>query len=456
MGQEASQPQIDPNNPPHTLSARSIEGVAEFIKSGKAKDIVVLTGAGISTSAGIPDFRSPETGLYANLAALDLPYPEAVFDIDFFRENPAPFYMLARELYPGKFYPTVSHAFLALLDKKGLLTMLFTQNIDCLERRAGVSSEKVIEAHGSFASQRCIDCKTEYPEDLMKKAVEDGDPASCLVPQCGGLIKPDIVFFGEQLPEAFHIHKLDPATADLVIVMGTSLSVQPFATLPSLPAEEVPRLLFNMVSVGDFGSRLDDVVVLGDCDSGVRKFADALGWRDELEELWVSIGGNTKQKEAEKVEEARLNLSRDELLDADFERLNGEIDEVLTISDNHTHRVNATLQKNPTTKSTPSFPAPESMPTRPSTEVAADRSPLLTDITNGVPLNKATTTYRSTPIIDEKFAHAHAHAQPTLPAQHTPPDHRDNHDENRENESQVLDTTMPQNKPNSFDISLKT
>lgn len=373
MGQEESRPQIDANDPPHTLPSRSIEGIANFIKDGKAKNIVVLTGAGISTSAGIPDFRSPETGIYANLAALDLPYAEAVFDIDFFRENPAPFYVLAKELYPGQFYPTVSHAFVALLEKKGLLRMLFTQNIDCLERRAGVSSEKIIEAHGSFATQRCIDCKTEHPDDMMKKAIGDGDPATCLVPQCGGLVKPDIVFFGEQLPEAFHTHKMIPATADLVIVMGTSLSVQPFATLPSLPAESVPRLLFNMVSVGDFGSRLDDVVVLGDCDSGVRKLADSLGWGDELEEIWVSVGGNTKRKEAERAEEARLNMSSDERLGADIEDLTREVDEVLKLSETHTHNVNTIIQKNATTKSPPPHPAPEAMPTRPPADVVADK-----------------------------------------------------------------------------------
>ncbi|THV52828.1 hypothetical protein BGAL_0067g00180 [Botrytis galanthina] len=439
MGQEASQPQINPTDPPHTLSARSIEGVADFIKSGKAKNIVVLTGAGISTSAGIPDFRSPETGIYANLAELNLPYAEAVFDIDFFRENPAPFYVLAKELYPGKFYPTVSHAFVALIEKKGLLRMLFTQNIDCLERRAGVSSEKVIEAHGSFATQRCIDCKSEYPDDLMKKAIEDADPATCLVPQCGGLVKPDIVFFGEQLPEAFHTHKMIPATADLVIVMGTSLSVQPFATLPTLAPETVPRLLFNMISVGDFGSRLDDVAVLGDCDSGVRKLADALGWRDELEELWVSVGGNTKQKEAEKAEEARLNMSRDELFEADIKELTGEIDEALKFSSSHTHRVNADLQKNPTVKLASPTLAPEDMPSRPPTDFAADKGSLLKDITNGIPLKQATTVVRSTPIIDENHTATKS----------TPVDLNSTTDERAKDSSVVLDVTMPQNMPNS-------
>ncbi|KAK6603461.1 Sir2 family protein [Botrytis cinerea] len=416
MGQEASQPQINPNDPPHTLSARSIEGVADFIKSGKAKNIVVMTGAGISTSAGIPDFRSPETGIYANLAELNLPYAEAVFDIDFFRENPAPFYVLAKELYPGQFYPTVSHAFVALIEKKGLLRMLFTQNIDCLERRAGVSSEKVIEAHGSFATQRCIDCKTEYPDDMMKKAIEDGDPATCLVPQCGGLVKPDIVHCdGHQLECSAIRNIADPCP------------------------ETVPRLLFNMISVGDIGSRLDDVAILGDCDSGVRKLADALGWRDELEELWISVGGNTKQKEAEKAEEARLNMSRDELFEADIKELTGEIDEALKFSSNHTHRVNTDLQKNSTVKLASPPVAPEATPSRPPPDFAADKGSLLADITNGIPLKEATTVVRSAPIIVEK----NTETKPTSV------DLNSTTEELVKDSSIVLDVTMPQNMPNS-------
>merc|ERR1711988_610857 len=132
MGQEESSLS---NGPPVTLASKDLDGVAEYINSGRAKRIVVLTGAGISTAAGIPDFRSPGTGLYDNLSRLDLPYAEAVFDISYFREHPEPFYVLARELYPGKFHPTVSHAFIALLARKNLLDTLFTQNIDCLERR---------------------------------------------------------------------------------------------------------------------------------------------------------------------------------------------------------------------------------------------------------------------------------------------------------------------------------
>lgn len=251
-----------------------------------------------------------------------MPYAEAVFDISYFREHPEPFYVLANELYPGKFHPTVSHAFIALLARKGLLKFLFTQNIDCLERRAGVPSDKIVEAHGSFATQRCIECKTEYSDEKMKEHVFSAKVPHCDEPGCNGLVKPDIVFFGESLPKAFDNNTFQVAMADLVLIIGTSLTVYPFASLPGMAQEGKPRLLFNMERVGQIGSRSDDVLELGACDDGIRKLADELGWRDELEKLWRDIVGD---------EEAARQLSgrqRSEVED-EVERLAAEIDAVV-------------------------------------------------------------------------------------------------------------------------------
>ncbi|KAM0445663.1 hypothetical protein ACHAQK_001877 [Fusarium lateritium] len=324
MGQEESS--LSYAGPPATLTERSLAAVAEYIKSGRSKRIVVLTGAGISTAAGIPDFRSPGTGLYANLARLNLPYAEAVFDISYFREHPEPFYVLANELYPGKFHPTVSHAFIALLARKGLLQMLFTQNIDCLERVAGVPSDKIIEAHGSFATQRCIECKEEYPEDKMKEHVFGGKVPHCDKEGCKGLVKPDIVFFGEPLPKAFDNNTYQVAMADLVLVVGTSLSVYPFAALPGIAQEGKPRVLFNMEKVGQLGTRSDDVIELGDCDAGIRKFADELGWRDELEKMWRQIVSDVEA-------ERQLNGRKKDELQDELERLAAELEEVVIDDD---------------------------------------------------------------------------------------------------------------------------
>ncbi|KAL2065811.1 hypothetical protein VTL71DRAFT_3481 [Oculimacula yallundae] len=344
MGQENSQV-MDPNAPPYTLSSRSIAAVADFIKDGPPKRIVVMTGAGISTSAGIPDFRSPETGLYSNLARLDLPHPEAVFDISFFREKPEPFYVLAKELYPGKFHPTIAHSFIALLHRKHMLYKLFTQNIDCLERKAGVPDDKVVEAHGSFATQRCIECKTSYPDDLMKKAVESANVPHCEVPECNGLVKPDIVFFGEPLPSSFFDNRDAPQLADVCIVIGTSLSVQPFAHLPSLASEGTPRILISREQVGDLGNRPDDVMILGDCDDGVRKLADALGWTKELEDLWYETTGKFKEKEAAIVDEQQRGFTKDELLEAEIEKITADVDSTLKLTKDHMEWANKGLDK---------------------------------------------------------------------------------------------------------------
>ncbi|KAF1916006.1 DHS-like NAD/FAD-binding domain-containing protein [Ampelomyces quisqualis] len=326
MGNEESRVEVD--TPPQTLKARTVEALAQYIRDERAKRIVVMTGAGISTSAGIPDFRSPETGLYANLARLNLPYAEAVFDISYFRSNPEPFYTLAEELYPGKYRPTITHSFITLLHRKGLLLKLFTQNIDCLEREAGVPGDLIIEAHGSFATQRCIDCKSPFPADLMRIAMHSNTVPHCLDTSCAGLVKPDIVFFGEQLPSSFFENRDLPATADLAIVMGTSLSVHPFASLPQICAEKTPRLLINSDKVGDMGSRPDDVLLLEDCDSGVRKLAEACGWLDELEALWAETA---RPDDPPQAEQPQTKKSRDEILQEEVDKLTKDVESTLNL-----------------------------------------------------------------------------------------------------------------------------
>lgn len=202
--------------------------------------------------------------------------------------------------------------------------MLFTQNIDCLEREAGVPGDHIVEAHGSFASQRCIDCKKEFPDDLMKEHVLRGDAPRCADKKCGGLVKPDIVFFGEQLPPAFFSNRHVPGQADLILIMGTSLTVQPFAGLPDLTKDDTPRVLFNMERVGTLGSRPDDVLALGDCDSNVRKLADELGWRDELEGLWRRVVGDKEaERQLRSVQERQAEM-RDEVGDL-AERVGAEL-----------------------------------------------------------------------------------------------------------------------------------
>ena len=279
---------------PSILSSLDLEGIVEYIKEGKAKKIICMAGAGISTAAGIPDFRTPGTGLYDNLQKYDLPYPTAVFDISYFQENPKPFFLLAKELYPGSFKPTTSHYFVKLLEQKGLLLRHFTQNIDTLERVAGISDEKIVEAHGAFHTGHCIKCRKEYSQEWIKDLVFKDQIPTCQLKNCAGYVKPDIVFFGENLPERFFTClQSDFRQCDLLIIIGTSLTVQPFASLTERVGENCPRLLINMERSGtgpgglmfDKPGNYRDVALLGDCDSGCTKLAAKLGWAKDLDDL---------------------------------------------------------------------------------------------------------------------------------------------------------------------------
>ncbi|KAF9242632.1 DHS-like NAD/FAD-binding domain-containing protein [Melanogaster broomeanus] len=311
---------------PKVLEGDGLQALTKYLKSDSCQNIFLMLGAGISTSAGIPDFRSPDTGLYANLARLNLPYPEAVFQIDFFRRNPVPFYTLAKELYPGRYRPTLTHSFIKLLHIHGLLHTCFTQNIDTLERRAGVPEGKIIEAHGSFATQRCIDCEYPYDDEKIKKAVMNSEIPRC--ERCKGLVKPDIVFFGEALPVQFHKSIRSLQNADLLIVMGTSLTVHPFASLVDLVPEDCPRVLINIDEVGHF-DRKDDIVLLGKCDDIVQEICRELGWEEELDREWAATADSVEAEERPPISgkkgEAKIN--------EELERIVNDIEKSLAISD---------------------------------------------------------------------------------------------------------------------------
>jgi NAD-dependent deacetylase sirtuin 2 len=259
-----------------------------------------MTGAGVSVSAGIPDFRTPGTGLYDNLEEYGLPHAEAIFDLDFFRENPAPFYRLCKELWPGRYRPTPAHAFIRLLADKGKLRRCFTQNIDSLESTAGIPADRIVAAHGNFDSASTIPPDhAPVPIDEVKVAAEGGPEAwASLNAKHGGLIKPDIVFFGENLPRRFFkLSSADLPQCDLLLVLGTSLVVQPFASLVTQTAQGAPRVLINRERVGEGGWRgfdfdapgTTDLHFQGDCDDGVRELARLAGWGAELDALITEL-----------------------------------------------------------------------------------------------------------------------------------------------------------------------
>lgn len=129
------------------------------MKAKEYKRIVVLTGAGLSVSAGIPDFRSPGSGLYSKLAKYNLPYPEAIFELNYFKQNPKAFLTLSKELLTGDYTPTLGHKFITRMHEEGMLEINLTQNIDDLEIKAGLPAEKLLQAHGHARSAHCMECK---------------------------------------------------------------------------------------------------------------------------------------------------------------------------------------------------------------------------------------------------------------------------------------------------------
>ncbi|KAG1675849.1 hypothetical protein FOA52_001505 [Chlamydomonas sp. UWO 241] len=277
------------------LSSPDLAGIAELIITGRAKNIICMCGAGISVSAGIPDFRTPGTGLFSKLEKYNVSTPEQLFHIDYFRRDPQPFHVLAKELFPGQFQATPTHCLMRLLHDKGLLLRCYTQNIDSLESVAGLPNTATVAAHGNFDAATCTDCRRPYSTEFFKAAVDANKICRC--EECEGLVKPDIVFYGEDLPARFfQLLKTDFPSCDLLIVLGTSLIVHPFAGLIHRVGPKVPRLLINRELVGNFDPlQRPDALVLGDCDAAAASLAAMLGWEVELQVL-VDAQTAAKQK----------------------------------------------------------------------------------------------------------------------------------------------------------------
>lgn len=194
----------------------------------QADHAVVLTGAGISTLSGIPDFRGVG-GLY-HRTDIDA---NKIFDIDYFRRDPSYFYHHSRDfLYNlDEKEPNIVHKALARLEEKGVIHAVITQNIDLLHQKAG--SRKVLELHGSPAEHYCMRCGRTWDFESIAVKVRSGEIPHC--DKCGGLVKPRVVFFGEGLPEdTFDEAVREASRADLMLVLGTSLTVYPAAGIPEI------------------------------------------------------------------------------------------------------------------------------------------------------------------------------------------------------------------------------
>ena len=188
------------------------------------KPWLVLTGAGISTESGIPDFRSPGSGLWDKYDPMEILSTDVLFNRPhvFYQEG-LPVLMKFEEAQPNR-----AHYILAEWEKEGLVEAVVTQNIDSLHYKAG--SQKVLEIHGHLRSGHCLKCRASFPIRVMKEKVDEGDiPPHC---QCGGIIRPDVVLFGDMLPPCFE-EAVELAHRLPLLVIGSSLQVSPANFLPS-------------------------------------------------------------------------------------------------------------------------------------------------------------------------------------------------------------------------------
>ena len=214
----------------------------EFLETMRSsRSSVVLTGAGVSTASGIPDFRSPR-GLYSVLS-------QEIFELDLFLANPLNYYSVAVENIHtiADKTPNETHELLARLEKVGLVSAVITQNIDRLHQKAG--SKRVVELHGNVETFHCMKCEKPFGRKEVELLIAASGVPRC---GCGGLIKPDIVFFGEELPLGAIVEAGDLVKeADTVFAMGTSLVVYPAAGLPVIGKENGSKLV--IVNRGETG-----------------------------------------------------------------------------------------------------------------------------------------------------------------------------------------------------------
>ena len=292
------------------------EEIINGLKSNTFKDIIFITGAGISTSAGIPDFRS-KGGLFEQTRKkYGLSRPEQFFQIDYFYNHPEAFYDFCKGFDISECRPTKTHLFMGFLTNvKKVVKRIYTQNVE----EAG-----------------CPNCLKFYDVEEVRKNVNEGKILYCS--ECKKPIKPKVVFYGENLPDSFYRDFNDIYATDLAFIMGSSLAVYPFNQLP-LPygiKKEAWRVLVNKDQVGNFLAGLvtmnqfrfdnpkrKDLFLNGYTDEIVQKIIDDCGWKDEFDnysKIWLDkfeenlkLEKEKKAKEkGEKVEEKKEEEKKDE------------------------------------------------------------------------------------------------------------------------------------------------
>jgi NAD-dependent deacetylase len=252
------------------LMKSTIDAVIDLMKGSSS--MVVLTGAGISTDSGIPDFRSPQ-GLWNTV-------PSAMGPLSYFRDHPEGLIELGMALLPilQSAVPNRGHIALKELEEMGYLKGIITQNIDGLHQLAG--SKTVIEIHGTYKTATCLDCGKPFTIDEVLSLLIDSPFPSLTCPACSGLVKPDVVMFGEHLPQhAFSQAKTLAQRADVMMVAGSSLEVYPASHL--------------VLMIKNHGGR---VIILNDTTTALDRIADVI-MREQLSVSLPQLVERVKKEE---------------------------------------------------------------------------------------------------------------------------------------------------------------
>jgi NAD-dependent deacetylase len=245
------------------MNRQAFQEAATWI--GKSDYTTAFTGAGISVESGIPPFRGPE-GLWSR-------YDPTVLDIGYFHQHPEKSWAVIKEIFYdffGKAKPNAAHFALAHLEEKGLLKSIITQNIDNLHQEAG--SLEIIEFHGTSHSLVCTRCEKYFG---IENVSMDNLPVKCNV--CGGLVKPDFIFFGEGIPHQAYEKSLEAARrADVFLVIGTTGEIMPASQIPFLAKENGAKIIEVNTEPSKFTHQITDIFLQGKATEVLQKLMDAL------------------------------------------------------------------------------------------------------------------------------------------------------------------------------------
>ena len=260
----------------------------ELLRNNKLNKITFLVGAGISTSSGIPDFRGTN-GVFINIMKkYNLQMAEEFFSKKNFLEKPELLYDYLKQFKSKEYFPNITHFFMKYLIDKKKCELIFTQNFDGLEVKAGINKNNIIFAHGTLTEGHCISCNENIDINLINQGINESKVIKC--EKCGGPCKPRIILYNEDLPQIFYENADYAKECDVGIIIGTELVVEPFSRLINKFNKNAWIVIINKNFVGDFDcyNILNKQLFLeGYCDDIIKQILTDCGWLDDFNNKYL-------------------------------------------------------------------------------------------------------------------------------------------------------------------------